>query len=160
PEDHRRAHDRDGGPERLEPGIGEPAEQRLLGDRRQEREREGGRAPWERDGRARNVRRNDDGAEPQQERETRRQVWALVFERDRDRGQTDRQVRGGEQRDARSGGRLREGTRDQQRDTEDDDECRRPGLGGLAARADAFDARAQGFTSNATTDTTRGSNGA
>ena len=156
----RRSPRRNGRAEPFEPGIREPAEQRLLGHRRQEREREGGRAPCERDRRARDVRRHDDGAEPAQERETRRQVWALAFEWDRDRGQPDRHVRGGEQRAARSGGDLREGASDQHRNSDDHDERRRPRLPSLASGAYAFDASAQGFTSNATTDTTRGSNGA
>ena len=47
---------------------------------------------------------------------------------------------------------------DEHRDADEDDDRRRPLLRGAEPRA--LDARAHGFTSNATTETTRGSNGA
>ena len=144
----------------FEPRIREPAKKRLLGHRGQEREREGGRAPWERDRRSRDVRRHDDGAEPAQERETRRQVWALALERDRDRGQPDRQVRAANNAVRVPVAASAKGRATSTANPHDHHERRRPRLAGLAAGAHAFDARAHGFTSNATTDTTRGSNGA
>ena len=130
PEQEGRAHDRHGRPEPFEPAVREAAEQRLLGHGRQHREREGGRAPRERDRRPRDARRRDDGPEPQQQRETRRHPGPVALQGDRERGQPDREVRGREQRGPRARGGVDERPQDEHRDADEDDDRRRP-----AARA-------------------------
>ena len=90
PKSHGGAHDRDGGAEPFEPGVREPAEQRLLGHRRQERERRAAALHGSGTGEPETFAATTTASSPHRSARPWRQ-WALAFERDRDRGQPDRQ---------------------------------------------------------------------